>query len=487
MIRIKGFLDFTRINESENDYKNPIEREYPELWDEMKSMGFVDVSTPIMKKNGTIWLKNSLKGFNQNGYALRTKSGWVAAGINRSIRQNPGESRLKFQSIERDLSVEEMAKYVIDVYKRRKAINDRIQNRLSKYPELIENDQEIINAINIITKSRWEKNRKTGRYDIYGKTFITEEALEELKRLGIKIGKVNGDFFLTKTDHKIIDLENEFSGIIDLSLLKKNIDLAIRTIPSGTVFTSGENISLSLYSFNGEIKFNNRGSVILTLGSNSNIDAEFNNKGGTDLTLGSNSNIDAEFNNKGYVKLGLGFGCKIDAEFNNEGYSSVFKADNRSSLEGDIIFNNIGYVSINHFKEIKGNIEFKNIGNAIIYAPLDLNKFVSGPNVSLLFREVFLERSKIKNVYSESKKVSIETPYFVDEKLLIDKYEFAKEIFNSAEELYFFTHNGIPERLTLNTEFKGDDKLRISRETGNQLLRFFGYFPGDEYWKEIIN
>jgi hypothetical protein len=248
MIRIKGFLDFTRINESENDYKNPIEREYPELWDEMKSMGFVDVSTPIMKKNGTIWLKNPIKGFNENGYTLRTKSGWLAAGINRSKLFNRNEKLLIFQSIEKGLSVEEMAQYVIKIYERRKSINDRVFSRLSKYPE------EEVRIMRKISSASFKKSKKTGEYAIYGSAKIDKNSLLELKRLGIKISKIKRDLtikesFDNKESIRTIDL-NQFSDVLDISkeIVGRNIRLEVYELPSKDLYFSNKNIVDLKYS-----------------------------------------------------------------------------------------------------------------------------------------------------------------------------------------------------------------------------------------------
>ena len=54
---VKSFREFEQIFESTSG-PNKFETNFPEKWKQMQDLGFYDVTTPIMKKNGSVLLKN---------------------------------------------------------------------------------------------------------------------------------------------------------------------------------------------------------------------------------------------------------------------------------------------------------------------------------------------------------------------------------------------------------------------------------------------
>ena len=96
---VKSFREFEQIFESISG-PNKFEIDFPEKWKQMQDLGFYDVTTPIMKKNGSVLLKND-------------KYNEYPGGI---VFQNSGYIRNKLAKsgfIKNDLSWEEMADYII--------------------------------------------------------------------------------------------------------------------------------------------------------------------------------------------------------------------------------------------------------------------------------------------------------------------------------------------------------------------------------------
>jgi len=295
MSRIKGFLDFTRINEAENSSQNILQIKYPELWKRLEDLGYRDEAGSIMRKNGTLWLFNPIQGFNPNGYKLVTKSGNITAGAYSKAKR---------------LDLPNMVRYMEAVYARLKKIATRGSD----------GDPKISKIINSITRASWNRNQKTGRFDINGDVYILNEKISEFFDSGIKLGRIKGDL--------TIYFEISTKGICDISPYMDSFsfdrisgDISIETsnFPNNFSFNKGRNITLTIdKEYNGNLVFKNRGYCNLYLNS------DF--KGNVNFENGSSARFDGD----GKKMLG-------EIVFNNKKESYI---QNVSKIEGDVIFNN---------------------------------------------------------------------------------------------------------------------------------------------------
>jgi hypothetical protein len=189
MIRIKGFLDFTRINESKTEDTNPIESGYPELWKQLTDLGYYEISTPIMKKNGTVLIKNDDRRYTGTVYGLFTKTGYVREKISDSGNK-------QYSVLKKGLDVQGMVRYVVDKEKK----------YYSRGEGQAENE-EIRRFINSITRSNWKKNKRTGKYDLGGKIWINlREDINKLEELGIDLGVLK-EVYVTELPDKKEDFD----------------------------------------------------------------------------------------------------------------------------------------------------------------------------------------------------------------------------------------------------------------------------------------
>ena len=171
---VKSFREFEQIFESISG-PNKFEINFPEKWKQMQDLGFYDVTTPIMKKNGSVLLKND-------------KYNEYPGGI---VFQNSGYIRNKLAKsgfIKNDLSWEEMADYIIKRYS-----NYRDPNSTKGYDNF---PPHIVTLIRKVTKSKISINPQTGRLDVAGVVNIENwKTWENLRESGIQFGSV-GDFTL---------------------------------------------------------------------------------------------------------------------------------------------------------------------------------------------------------------------------------------------------------------------------------------------------
>jgi len=164
---VKSFREFEQLFESASS-PNKFETDFPDKWKKMQDLGFYDVTTPIMKKNGSVLLKND----KYNDYP---------GGI---VFQNSGYIRNKLAKsgfIKKGLSWEKMADYIIDRYTSYKGPKKGYENFSPTFVTLIRQ----------VTKAKISENPQTGRLDVEGSVYIIgREIWESLKNEGIKFGKV---------------------------------------------------------------------------------------------------------------------------------------------------------------------------------------------------------------------------------------------------------------------------------------------------------
>jgi hypothetical protein len=406
MSRIKGFLDFTRINEAENSSQNILQIKYPELWKRLEDLGYRDEASSIMRKNGTLWLFNPIQGFNPNGYKLVTKSGNITAGAYSKAKR---------------LDLPNMVRYMEDVYARLKKIATRGSD----------GDPKISKIINSITRASWNRNQKTGRFDINGDVYIPNEKISEFFDSGIKLGRIKGDL--------IIYFEFHSKGICDISPYMEsfsfdhiggNIKIETSNFPSNFSFNKGNNISLTIdKEYNGNLVFKNRGHSNLRLNSDFKGNVEFGNKESSMFSGGN--------------KKMLG-----DIVFNNKGPSFI---DNVSKIEGDVIFNDNYDKKENSIKSCM--ISIYEIGRETITGTVSgrSDMRITLSDFRIIPDTVEELRSFIKGfgvIKLNSNHDMDRVPFYFDEEFVDDWYLYPKSFYNHSSSM--------------------------------------GKFD-DEYWKEIIN
>ena len=170
---VKSFREFEQIFESVSE-PNKFETDFPDKWKQMQDLGFYDATTPIMRKNGSVLLKND----KYNDYP---------AGI---VFQNSGYIRNKSAKsgfIKNNLGWEGMADYII---KRYTSYKEPSPKGYENFPP------HLVTLIRKVTKSKIYMNPQTGRLDVSGVVNIENwETWENLREEGIQFGSV-GEFTL---------------------------------------------------------------------------------------------------------------------------------------------------------------------------------------------------------------------------------------------------------------------------------------------------
>lgn len=169
--KINTFEQFVRLLESEGG-PNQIEVEFPQKWEEMKDLGFYDASSPRIRANGNILLKNDSLNYYPEGLILQISSGY--------LRDKAARSGF----IKRGSTLEQMVDYIIQRFK-------KYQSEVSTA-----GDEETLIFFKKNSEGRGSatKNSQTGRWDLTGSLKIRRKDLEFLKKKGIKLGDMKARF-----------------------------------------------------------------------------------------------------------------------------------------------------------------------------------------------------------------------------------------------------------------------------------------------------
>lgn len=174
--RLKTFGDFILLKESVND----IESTSPEKWKRLQELGFYDASTLRIKANGNILLKNDKFNYYPEGIIFQLSSGYLR------------DKGAKSGFIKRHYTLDQMVDYLID--------------RFGKYEgesSSIGISPEMTIFLKNLSKSKVVKNPETGRFDFSGSVELFGPQLENLNRLGIKLGVIEKNFSYNGGGRKI--------------------------------------------------------------------------------------------------------------------------------------------------------------------------------------------------------------------------------------------------------------------------------------------
>ena len=243
--RLKTFGDFILLKESVND----IEAILPDRWKKLQDLGFYDASTLRIKANGNILLKNDKFNYYPEGIVLQPNSGYI---------RNKG---VKSGFIKKDFDLIQMIDYLI--------------NRFEKYEgesSSIGISPEVTIFLKNLSKSKATKNPETGRFDFSGSVELFGPQLENLNRLGIKLGVIEKnfyysggqkrplssedlEFFPTQVKGKFEALNCRLDGFSDLRAFptKMGNGLFLNSVQnlkslSGATLNSGKKTEISIYS-----------------------------------------------------------------------------------------------------------------------------------------------------------------------------------------------------------------------------------------------
>lgn len=240
--RVINFGEFILLKESTNS----IETGLPEKWKRLQELGFYDASTPIIKANGNILLKNDKFNYYPAGIVLQIRSGY--------IRDKAARSGF----IKKDLNLDQMVDYLIQRFEKLEAGTSA------------DLSSEAVTLLRKISKSKATKNPGTGRFDFTGSISLDRDSLDSLKSLGIKLGAAGKNFdyigsnsFLTLEDLEFFPTEVKeefmirscrFQGFSDFSPFptKMGNRLSVQSVEnlkslSGTSLNSGKKTEIKVY------------------------------------------------------------------------------------------------------------------------------------------------------------------------------------------------------------------------------------------------
>lgn len=170
--KVIDFREFILLKESKNEIASTL----PEKWGKLQGLGFYDASTPRIKANGSILLKNDKFNYYPEGIVLQPKSGYV--------RDKGARSGF----LKRGLNLSQMIDYVIDRF-------EKIESQTSS-----DISPEVATILKQISKSRVSKNSETGRFDFSGSVAIQIHQFDLLISKGIKFGVIEKNFSLSGRD-----------------------------------------------------------------------------------------------------------------------------------------------------------------------------------------------------------------------------------------------------------------------------------------------
>jgi hypothetical protein len=240
--RVISFGDFILLKES----ANPIETGFPAKWKRLQELGFYDASTPRVKANGNILLKNDKFNYYPAGIVLQIGSGYVRDKAARS------------GFIKKDLNLDQMVDYLIQRFEKLEAGTSA------------DLSPEAVTLLRKISKSKATKNPGTGRFDFTGSIDLGRDSLDSLKSLGIKLGAVGKnfdyigsnsflsledlEFFPTEVKEEFMIRNCRFQGFSDFSPFptKMGNGLVVQSVEnlkslSGTSLNSGKKTEIKVY------------------------------------------------------------------------------------------------------------------------------------------------------------------------------------------------------------------------------------------------
>lgn len=240
--RVINFGEFILLKESTNS----IETGLPAKWKRLQELGFYDASTPIIKANGNILLKNDKFNYYPAGIVLQIRSGYVRDKAARS------------GFIKKDLNLDQMVDYLIQRFEKLEAGTSA------------DLSPEAVTLLRKISKSKATKNPGTGRFDFTGSISLDRDSLDSLKSLGIKLGAVGKnfdyigpnsfltledlEFFPTKVKEEFNIRSCHFKGFSDFSPFptKMGNRLVAQSVQnlkslSGTSLNSGKKTEIKVY------------------------------------------------------------------------------------------------------------------------------------------------------------------------------------------------------------------------------------------------
>ena len=240
--RVINFGDFILLKES----TNPIETGLPTKWKRLQELGFYDASTPRVKANGNILLKNDKFNYYPAGIIFQLGSGYLR------------DKGAKSGFIKRDLNLEQMVDYLIQRFEKLEA---KTSADLSP---------GAVTLLRKISKSKATKNPGTGRFDFTGSIDLDRDSLDSLKSLGIKLGVIEKnfdyigsnvsltledlEFFPTEVKEEFMIRSCRFQGFSDFSPFptKMGNGLVVQSVEnlkslSGTSLNSGKKTEIKVY------------------------------------------------------------------------------------------------------------------------------------------------------------------------------------------------------------------------------------------------
>ncbi len=172
--KVINFREFILLKESVNS----IEKDLSDKWKRLQELGFYDATTPRIKANGNIILKNDKFNYYPEGILLQPGSGYVRdKGVTSGF-------------LKKELTLSQMVDYIIGRFEELES-----QTSLGISPEMV-------TILKKISKSKVTKNPETERFDFSGSVEIFGPQFDHVKSMGIKFGVIEKNFSITGIDPK---------------------------------------------------------------------------------------------------------------------------------------------------------------------------------------------------------------------------------------------------------------------------------------------
>jgi hypothetical protein len=172
--KVINFREFILLKESVNS----IETNLSDKWKRLQELGFYDATTPRIKANGNIILKNDKFNYYPEGILLQPGSGYVRdKGVTSGF-------------LKKGLNLPQMVDYIIDRFE---DLESQTSSGISP---------EVATLLKKISKSKTTKNPETGRFDFSGSVEISRSQFDLLKSKGVKFGVIERNFSLWGKDSK---------------------------------------------------------------------------------------------------------------------------------------------------------------------------------------------------------------------------------------------------------------------------------------------
>ncbi len=186
---------------SQGDPWNPDEWKNTKEWETLTQLGFRDITTPIIRKNGNILITNDSLPMGYSSGVVLQSSGYI-----RDKNAKSGFIKKYSKEMDRGDMLRDMFNYLIAKWD--KEVKRRNQNKenAGSLPS------DIVDLLNGITTGNWKWNEQTERIDVNGGVAMARNESKIKKLKGYRFGKVTGNFFAIDCNLQDLSIGPDYVG-----------------------------------------------------------------------------------------------------------------------------------------------------------------------------------------------------------------------------------------------------------------------------------